>query len=194
MKSHESFKWTKEAVERLTFLWCQEGASASVIAQVLSNEFRASVSRNSVIGKAHRLRLEHPNSGAVVRKARKSNIPVVKQSLTTETSWNPGQLKPRPSRPPESLLPPVVAHEHHIDDALPEFTDRIQLVDLRETTCRFPIGDPTMPEFRFCGAPSPIGRPYCDHHHRVVYVRHAPAKPRKNGNHHGMRVVQLAAY
>lgn len=194
MSSLGFFRWTKESTDRLVSLWCQEGASASVIARVISDEFNYPVTRNSVIGKAHRLGLEHPSTGLRIRKSRGSNIPVVKKSLTTQSSDNSKELSPRPSRTPEKRLSPVVAPEPDVDDAPPSLADRIQLVDLRETSCRFPIGDPRSEHFRFCGAPSPIDKPYCNHHARIAYAPRAPAKPRKNGNHQGMRVVQLAAY
>jgi GcrA cell cycle regulator len=42
-------------------------------------------------------------------------------------------------------------------------------MDLRESMCRWPMGDPTKPEFRFCGARSVTGLPYCSHHAQVAY-------------------------
>lgn len=46
----------------------------------------------------------------------------------------------------------------------------VTLMDLTNTTCRWPIGDPGTPEFRFCGGPSNniAGRPYCAHHAAVA--------------------------
>ncbi len=54
-------------------------------------------------------------------------------------------------------------------EALPEFEQRVTIMELREGMCRWPIGDPTSPEFRFCGARADIGSPYCDHHARIAY-------------------------
>jgi GcrA cell cycle regulator len=49
-------------------------------------------------------------------------------------------------------------------------SERVTLMELRESTCRWPMGDPTTPEFRFCGGPSPVGGgPYCAYHARVAY-------------------------
>ncbi len=53
--------------------------------------------------------------------------------------------------------------------AIPETEERVTIMELREGMCRWPIGDPTSPEFRFCGARSDIGSPYCDHHARIAY-------------------------
>lgn len=52
---------------------------------------------------------------------------------------------------------------------LPECEQRVTIMELREGMCRWPIGDPTSPEFRFCGARADIGSPYCDHHARIAY-------------------------
>jgi GcrA cell cycle regulator len=54
-------------------------------------------------------------------------------------------------------------------EPVPEFEQRVTIMELREGMCRWPIGDPTSPEFRFCGARSDIGSPYCDHHARIAY-------------------------
>ena len=35
--------------------------------------------------------------------------------------------------------------------------------------CRWPMGDPTTPEFRFCGGKAITGLPYCPHHSRIAY-------------------------
>jgi len=38
------------------------------------------------------------------------------------------------------------------------------------STCAWPTGDPTSPNFRYCGEPIQIGSPYCTEHHRRAYV------------------------
>ena len=53
--------------------------------------------------------------------------------------------------------------------ALPECEQRVTIMELREGMCRWPIGDPTSPEFRFCGARADIGSPYCTQHARIAY-------------------------
>jgi GcrA cell cycle regulator len=52
----------------------------------------------------------------------------------------------------------------------------VTIMELREAMCRFPLGDPTSPEFRFCGARAITGLPYCSHHARIAYQ---PAAERK---------------
>lgn len=41
--------------------------------------------------------------------------------------------------------------------------------------CRWPIGDPQVPDFHFCGSRKVDGYPYCDVHLRRAFQ---PAKPR----------------
>jgi GcrA cell cycle regulator len=59
------------------------------------------------------------------------------------------------------------------------FLDRVTIMELRESMCSWPLGDPTTPDFRFCGQRSPAGVPYCSHHARVAYQ---PAADRKRGD------------
>jgi len=54
-------------------------------------------------------------------------------------------------------------------EPVPEFEQHVTIMELREGMCRWPIGDPTSAEFRFCGARADIGVPYCTHHARIAY-------------------------
>ncbi|MEK8125334.1 GcrA family cell cycle regulator [Methylocystis sp. IM4] len=74
---------------------------------------------------------------------------------------------------PQAMVVARVAPE----DVVIPLSERVTLMELRESMCRWPMGDPTTPEFRFCGAKSPIGAgPYCAHHSRVAYQ---PAQDRR---------------
>lgn len=45
----------------------------------------------------------------------------------------------------------------------------VQMLELTEKTCRWPIGDPKKAGFHFCGdCPAP-GRPYCVKHADIAY-------------------------
>ena len=66
---------------------------------------------------------------------------------------------------PVTQEPAVFVEE---DMAVP-VSERVTIMDLRESMCRWPMGDPTKPEFRFCGARSITGLPYCTHHARIAY-------------------------
>jgi GcrA cell cycle regulator len=58
--------------------------------------------------------------------------------------------------------------------------ERITLMELRESTCRWPFGDPSSSEFRFCGASSPVGTPYCEFHSKLAYQ---PSNDRRKARH-----------
>jgi GcrA cell cycle regulator len=55
------------------------------------------------------------------------------------------------------------------EDVVIPFSERVTIMDLREYMCRWPMGDPTRPDFRFCGARAQTGLPYCSHHARIAY-------------------------
>ena len=66
--------WTEEKVEKLKELW-GKGNTASQIAEILGG-----VSRNAVIGKAHRLNL----SAKIIKKAKiNKNNKIIKSKLNT---------------------------------------------------------------------------------------------------------------
>jgi GcrA cell cycle regulator len=49
-------------------------------------------------------------------------------------------------------------------------SEPVTISELRESMCRWPIGDPTQPEFRFCGAKKLPGQgPYCACHAGIAY-------------------------
>jgi GcrA cell cycle regulator len=77
--------WTDERIEKLTKMW-EGGATASQIADELGG-----VSRNAVIGKAHRLGL----------KARPSPVKANERAKWRKRPWprRPSLLRPRRSRP-----------------------------------------------------------------------------------------------
>ena len=55
------------------------------------------------------------------------------------------------------------------EDVVIPFSERVTIMELREYMCRWPMGDPTSPDFRFCGARSQTGLPYCSYHSRIAY-------------------------
>ena len=67
------------------------------------------------------------------------------------------------------------------DNVVP-MSQRLSLLELNEATCHWPVGDPSSPEFFFCGGKALAGLPYCAHHSRVAYQpaadrRRHPPKP-----------------
>ncbi len=125
--------WTDERVALLKQLW-GEGKTAAEIAETLGG-----VTRNAVIGKAHRLKLSN-------------RVSPIQQN---------DNQKPAPA--PEKK--PVVVEKVAAKPA----GGGVKMADLKDKMCRWPIGDPKDPDFRFCGDSSIPGMPYCQEHARMAY-------------------------
>jgi len=161
--------WTDERVELLMKLW-NEGMSASQIAA----EIGGSVSRNAVIGKVHRLGL----SGRA-----KAQIPATPRSRKPVRPADPAIADETPMQDNAPFLvagtepqPDVKSEETSLQDVVVPVSERVTIMELRESMCRWPLGDPTTAEFRFCGARAVTGLPYCTYHAQVAYQ---PAAERK---------------
>lgn len=128
--------WTDERVTLLKQLW-GEGKTAAEIAKVLGD----GITRNAVIGKAHRLKLS-------------SRLSPIQQNTSKKVKT-------------ESVIPRIVKPQVK----LPEFKGKgVKLVELDPYGCRWPNGDPQEKEtFSFCGCESVAGLPYCPDHARMAY-------------------------
>lgn len=137
--------WTDEAVEMLREL-VAEGLPFSDIASRLP----IMVSRNAVIGKAKRLGLEKPVKvgGKKVERSLSGREKRLKNARAAAVARAPAAS---PTETPEP------------------FNGGVTLDELRPGQCRFPIGDPSDPGFRFCGAKA-VG-PYCEAHRSLCFRR-----------------------
>lgn len=143
------YEWSEAAIARLRELW-DAGHSAAEIGR------RMRVSRNAIIGKAHRLRLT----------ARPSPI---------RAEIHPGERRKRgictPRKIVGSTLPPLPSPA-----PAPESVQQPTFfLPLSSGPCVFPIGQPRTPSFHYCDAPALAGKPYCATHCAIAYVR-APLK------------------
>ena len=128
--------WTPEKVEKLKELW-GKGNTASEIAQILGG-----VTRNAVIGKAHRLNL----SGKIQTKKSSSLTTNNNESKTSRRTLRRGKFK--------SLI-----IEKDFEPENPK-----QLEELDENSCKWPIGHPNENDFYFCGRASLKDFSYCKLH------------------------------
>jgi len=53
------------------------------------------------------------------------------------------------------------------DNVVP-ISQRLSLLELNEATCHWPVGDPSSPEFFFCGGKALTSLPYCAYHSRIA--------------------------
>lgn len=198
--------WTDERVETLKAMWA-EGKSASQIAKELGG-----VTRNAVIGKVHRLGLSNrgPN-GETTADPVVEPAPEV-ETLTAaepETEPAPDEAEPTPSEPqPETVLrdasvtpmrpkpivtngqplPPQPTGSEISPEALANLAEvakkakRLNLMQLTERTCKWPIGDPATDDFWFCGLPCVGGKPYCETHVAVAFQPMSARRDRRSSS------------
>lgn len=155
--------WTDERVENLKKLWA-EGLSASQIAGRLGG-----VTRNAVIGKVHRLGLSgrattsraKPARTHKHKAARQNNAPRLGLFSNSNTAMR--SITTTPDAPREEPF-----RSHYVELDIP-MDERVDLVDLKESQCRWPIGDPQENEFHFCGKDKSDGNPYCEYHAEIAF-------------------------
>ncbi len=136
--------WTDEKVEKLRELW-GKGNTASQIAEIIGG-----ISRNAVIGKAHRLNL---SAKIKTRSAAKNQ--------NFENSENEINHKSRKGR--RSKFKSLIIEK----DFEPE--NPKQLEELDENVCKWPIGHPNEKSFYFCGRSSLKDFSYCKLHLLYAY-------------------------
>ena len=166
----EAGAWTDERVELLKKLW-NDGLSASQIAGELGN-----VTRNAVIGKVHRLGLSGraKNPGSAAPRPRKPATRPPAHPMASPAAGGGGMTRGNTALAPQ-FVPEIEAEPEaeHVpapaEEVVIPFSERVTIMDLREYMCRWPMGDPTSPEFRFCGGRSLTGMPYCGYHARIAY-------------------------
>ena len=155
--------WTEQKIQALKDMW-GHGYSASEIAKHLGG-----LTRNAVIGKAHRLKLSSRPSSATGKTDRlpvSSNtiIPVIKSTQKRV------MLRPLPVVPTPAItnkVPPTKENFAAFDNS--KRGEGIAVTKAGERHCRWPVGDPRSPDFRFCGCTAHDGMPYCLDHARVAY-------------------------
>ncbi len=144
-------EWTDERISELTKLW-NDGLSTAEIGKMLG------ISKNAVVGKAHRLRLSARPSPirrmavrpAAPRMPRAVRTPALPQSATMSAPAAPAA--------PVSARPRV----------------EVPAVQLSNQRCMWPVGHPGDGDFHFCGDRALIGKPYCAAHCAVAYVKAKP--------------------
>ncbi len=182
--------WGPDQIDTLAVLW-GEGHSVTEIGR------RMGISRNAVVGKAHRLNL----------LARKNPIKTLTGGDRTDH-----KVLPPPERPPMIREPPAapsiafrpIVQASTPKDAAPVFataraaaapsSDRpthqratppaesravapLPPRAYRLASCCWPIGEPGARDFRFCAAAATAGKPYCADHAEIAYLPR-PARAR----------------
>ena len=134
--------WTEEKVKILKDLW-GKGKTASQIAEIIGG-----ISRNAVIGKAHRLNL----SAKIKSKSYSDNS---SKNFENKNFENKSDIKRRFSK---SKFKSLIIEK----DFEPE--NPKQLEELDENSCKWPVGHPNESSFYFCGRKSLKDFSYCKLH------------------------------
>jgi len=159
--------WTDDAIARLRTLWA-EGLSTAEIGR------RLGVSKNAIVGKAHRLNLPARPS-PIIRKAaddvasrriapRRVSGPTLSALATAPADAPIEATAPAVTQAPAPR--PVPSHP-----ALRAVSSAPRPASPRFSACCWPIGEPGTPSFHFCGDPALANKPYCADHAALAYVR-----------------------
>ena len=160
MRNDTDYDWTDATIATLRRLW-SEGHSTAEIGR------RMGISKNAVVGKAHRLDLPGRQSPIKLR----------------DPSAPKPERRPRRRQASRITLPRLHCLAAQLSASLPPGMSRevTAAPDLRENhaptlvtgnhPCCWPIGMPGTSAFRFCDAPALRGKPYCPEHAELAYVR-----------------------
>ncbi len=143
--------WTDEMVEKLTSMWLG-GATTNEIAKELG------LSKNSVVGKVHRLNLS----------ARPSPIKKKEEKKVTKKTQT---ILKKDIEPKEKNVSTSAVQKTSEKQNSSESKKCLRLNELDNHSCRWPIGDPKDENFCFCGKKVRTGQTYCDEHAAIAYVK-----------------------
>jgi len=161
--------WTEQQIQMLKDMW-GHGFSASEIAGRLGG----GLTRNAVIGKAHRLKLSSQLASAQSGEEGVSRAAAAEGLAPMKSSRKRVMLRPLPVLPVAPSTTVKALNNKGTASAFSSFdnikrTEGVAVTKAGERHCRWPVGDPRSPDFRFCGCMAYEGLPYCIDHARVAY-------------------------
>jgi GcrA cell cycle regulator len=176
--------WTAEAVEDLKRL-ALAGKSASHIAAALGVG-----SRNAVIGKASRIGIKLSGGGG---RAAASGVAPSRagRSQWATAHYARDNADASAARDPRGVSGSQPAEKRGAAWTLGEAEvgemRRLRFEDIRESVCRWPLGDPRSGDFAYCGLTPVEGQSYCAGHCRMAY--RPPQARRSTTERQGLRAI-----
>ncbi len=167
-------EWNEDTIARLRTLWA-EGHSTAEIGR------RMAVSKNAVVGKAHRLGLDaRPSpirrdgsgiSGARAVQPRRVVGPTLPPLAAASVPVEPRPAVPKPPVVAPAAVAAAVAAPPPVAVAPPAVRAVPPPRASRTVACCWPIGEPGTKSFRFCDVDAIGGKPYCAEHAQLAYVK-----------------------
>jgi GcrA cell cycle regulator len=163
--------WPLTILEQLVDLW-GEGHSAAEIGRRLGQ------TKNAIIGRAHRL-VDHgiiePRASPIIRDG--SPRPVKARPAPTLPPLSSGIVVPTAQPRLAPTFRPgfnfVRAIEQPRFEPIARQVEAPCVIEIKPMTakCLFPLWGDGPPTHKFCNAASPLGSSWCDHHHKIVFIR-----------------------
>ncbi len=154
--------WTEKMVEDLKIMW-KQGLTTGEIGK------RLGVSKNSIVGKVHRLQLDARPSP--IKKKNEDTEKSATEPVTKTATTKPKTEKKSEPQTEKPAVAPVLQPAPRQTVIKKNVVADIKLTDLDNHTCRWPIGDPKDENFHFCGKKVRIGQTYCEEHAAMAYVK-----------------------
>lgn len=152
--------WTPDSIAMLEELW-RRGRSGTEVASAINNKFGLKTTRNSVIGKLHRLaktnddlkRVGAPVDSMSKKRTRARNRPLPKLVVVKPAHDYEKTAAGAPASP-------LAASDGSLTD----------IMRLSSSVCHWPHGDPREPGFAFCGRSVRLGSSYCEAHKARAFI------------------------
>ena len=153
-----ALRWTDARIAYLKAQWLK-----GVTARQIARQLGGGISRSAVLGKIHRLGFADLSPRAWVHR---SHFKRAGERRISHRLWAAlGRTFAGRQRPPPAWVieaKPYV-EDPRIDADIP-LAQRRSLLELTRGACRWPVGDPSHPDFFFCGAEALRGELYCAAH------------------------------
>ena len=168
-----NIEWKEEHIEYLREC-ANKGLSGSEMAEELSKRFSIHLTRNAIIGKAHRLGIKFGKSSSkkiefITEKKVGNKVKAIRQPVKREDRQI---LEIKPKKDLQLKTISILADKKRMHDFYNPNAFGVELIDLREGQCRYPMGDVRTNDLLFCGEPIDKTKQssYCSYCHTVVYM------------------------